>query len=182
MSENGISRRGLLGATAGVGGLAALGGAGAARLGLMGGAGAAALACLNLLVKLGLPRENILGFTMPGFATSEGTKSLRRLLTDQGIVIGYCGGDFARGTGRSFDFQNLASEGVSTLEVYKTGRANVASGGIGSTINIRTPRPLAELRDELTAQRRQLHAVVDDTLLLVVVADFDVADQREVLA
>ena len=31
MSENGISRRGLLGATAGVGGLAALGGAGAAR-------------------------------------------------------------------------------------------------------------------------------------------------------
>lgn len=45
MSEtNGISRRGLLGATAGVGGLAALGGAGAARMGLMGGAGAAALA------------------------------------------------------------------------------------------------------------------------------------------
>ena len=46
MTENttGISRRGLLGATAGVGGLAALGGAGAARLGLMGGAGAAALA------------------------------------------------------------------------------------------------------------------------------------------
>ena len=45
MTENttGISRRGLLGATAGVGGLAALGGAGAARLGLMGGAGAAAL-------------------------------------------------------------------------------------------------------------------------------------------
>ncbi|WP_170310771.1 TAT-dependent nitrous-oxide reductase [Paracoccus endophyticus] len=44
MSENGgISRRGLLGATATVGGFAALGGAGAARLGLMGGAGAAAL-------------------------------------------------------------------------------------------------------------------------------------------
>ena len=43
MSENGISRRGLLGATATVGGIAALGGAGAARLGLMGGAGAAAV-------------------------------------------------------------------------------------------------------------------------------------------
>ncbi len=43
---------------------------------------------------------------------------------------------------RSFDFANLASEGISAVEVYKTGRAAVASGGIGSTINIRTPRPL----------------------------------------
>ncbi len=43
---------------------------------------------------------------------------------------------------RSFDFANLASEGVSAVEVYKTGRATVASGGIGSSINIRTPRPL----------------------------------------
>jgi TonB-dependent receptor len=49
---------------------------------------------------------------------------------------------FARGTGRSFDFQNLASEGVSTLEVYKTGRASVPSGGIGATINIITRKPL----------------------------------------
>lgn len=43
---------------------------------------------------------------------------------------------------RSFDFANLASEGVAGVEVYKTGRASVPSGGIGSTINIRTPRPL----------------------------------------
>ncbi|WP_322963913.1 TonB-dependent receptor [Sphingomonas fuzhouensis] len=42
---------------------------------------------------------------------------------------------------RSFDFANLASEGVAALEVYKSGRATVPSGGIGSTINIRTPRP-----------------------------------------
>ena len=55
MSENGISRRGLLGATAGVGGLAALGGAGAARLGLMGGAGAAALATASAMKKTSLP-------------------------------------------------------------------------------------------------------------------------------
>ena len=52
------------------------------------------------------------------------------------------GGDFARGTGRSFDFQNLASEGVSTLEVYKTGRASIPSGGIGAAINVVTRRPL----------------------------------------
>lgn len=43
---------------------------------------------------------------------------------------------------RSFDFANLASEGIAGVEVYKTGRAAVASGGIGSTINIKTPRPL----------------------------------------
>jgi TonB-dependent receptor len=43
---------------------------------------------------------------------------------------------------RSFDFANLASEGISAVEVYKTGRASVPSGGIGSAINIRTPRPL----------------------------------------
>lgn len=43
---------------------------------------------------------------------------------------------------RSFDFANLASEGVAGVEVYKTGRAAVPSGGIGSAINIRTPRPL----------------------------------------
>ncbi len=43
---------------------------------------------------------------------------------------------------RSFDFANLASEGVAGVEVYKTGRAAVPSGGIGSTINILTPRPL----------------------------------------
>ncbi|MEE2692560.1 MAG: TonB-dependent receptor [Pseudomonadota bacterium] len=43
---------------------------------------------------------------------------------------------------RSFDFANLASEGVSGVEVYKTSNATIPSGGIGSTINIKTARPL----------------------------------------
>ncbi len=43
---------------------------------------------------------------------------------------------------RSFDFANLASEGVSSVEVYKTSRASVTPGGIGATINIVTPKPL----------------------------------------
>jgi len=43
---------------------------------------------------------------------------------------------------RSFDFADLASEGVAGVQVYKTGRADVPSGGIGSTINISTPNPL----------------------------------------
>jgi TonB-dependent receptor len=46
------------------------------------------------------------------------------------------------GTNRSFDFADLASEGISAVEVYKTGQANVPTGGIGSSINIVTSRPL----------------------------------------
>ena len=57
------------------------------------------------------------------------------------------GNAFAVGTGRSFDFQNLASEGVATLEVYKTGRANIPSGGIGAAINVVTRRPLDARED-----------------------------------
>ena len=45
-------------------------------------------------------------------------------------------------SGRSFDFGNLASEGISAVEVYKSGQADVPTGGIGSTLNIRTTRPL----------------------------------------
>src|SRR5688572_23100020 len=48
----------------------------------------------------------------------------------------------AQGTSRSFDFSTLASEGVSGLEVFKTGNAAAPSGGIGATINIKTIRPL----------------------------------------
>jgi len=46
------------------------------------------------------------------------------------------------GASRSFDFADLASEGVAGVQVYKTGRADVPSGGVGSTINISTPEPL----------------------------------------
>ncbi|MDP5459198.1 TonB-dependent receptor [Alishewanella sp. SMS8] len=43
---------------------------------------------------------------------------------------------------RSYDFANIASEGISGVEVYKTGRATIATGGMGSTINILTTKPL----------------------------------------
>jgi TonB-dependent receptor len=43
---------------------------------------------------------------------------------------------------RSFDFSNIASESVSAIEVYKTGRADITPGGMGATINIVTPKPL----------------------------------------
>lgn len=47
------------------------------------------------------------------------------------------------GTTRAFNFANLASESVRAVQVYKTSRANIATGGIGATINIETAKPLA---------------------------------------
>lgn len=58
----------------------------------------------------------------------------------------YGGGSGAGGTRggstRAFDFANIASENVAAVEVYKTGRASVATGGIGASINVKTARPL----------------------------------------
>ncbi|MEO8018539.1 MAG: TonB-dependent receptor [Pseudomonadota bacterium] len=45
------------------------------------------------------------------------------------------------GNSRSFNFANLAAESISAVEVYKTGRADIATGGIGASINVRTARP-----------------------------------------
>jgi TonB-dependent receptor len=63
---------------------------------------------------------------------SANVKSITGNPTDQGN----------QGVSRSFDFSNLASEGVSGIQVYKTGQAAVPTGGIGATINIETIKPL----------------------------------------
>jgi TonB-dependent receptor len=64
------------------------------------------------------------------------------LVTLNGRQMPTAGGINNEGLSRSFDFGNLASEGISSVEVFKSGRADVASGGIGATININTTRPL----------------------------------------
>ncbi len=61
------------------------------------------------------------------------------------------------GLGRSFDFGDLAAEGVSAVEVYKSGQANVPTGGIGSTLNIRSTRPLESPGMNFTAAVSGLH-------------------------
>lgn len=45
-------------------------------------------------------------------------------------------------TSRAFNFDTVASELVKRLDVYKTSSATLQSGGIGSTVNITTARPL----------------------------------------
>ena len=61
------------------------------------------------------------------------------------------------GLGRSFDFGDLAAEGISAVEVYKSGQADVPTGGIGSTLNIRTTRPLESPGLNFTAAASGLH-------------------------
>jgi TonB-dependent receptor len=75
----------------------------------------------------------------PGFNMV--TLNGRQMPTADVVVVGSGGdGEYGTFTSRSFDFSNLASEGVTGLEVYKTGRASQPSGGIGATINVKTLR------------------------------------------
>jgi len=77
----------------------------------------------------------------PGFNLV--TLNGRQMPTADVVVVGSGGdGEYGTFTSRSFDFSNLASEGVTGLEVHKTGRASTQSGGIGATINVKTLRPL----------------------------------------
>jgi iron complex outermembrane recepter protein len=44
--------------------------------------------------------------------------------------------------GREFSFDLLAAELIAGADVYKSATASIPDGGIGSTINVKTPRPL----------------------------------------
>jgi TonB-dependent receptor len=64
---------------------------------------------------------------------------------------------------RSFDFENLSADGIAGVTVYKTGRADVPSGGIGSTIDITTARPFDYHGQTMTFQAK----ATDDTSSVV---------------
>ncbi|MGH6613687.1 TonB-dependent receptor [Sphingomonas sp.] len=49
--------------------------------------------------------------------------------------------DPSQASGRAFSFDTLASELVSGVEVFKSSTARYQSGGVGSTVNIKTARP-----------------------------------------
>ena len=64
------------------------------------------------------------------------------LVTLNGRQMPTHGGGQSSQENRSFDFADLAAEAVSAVEVYKTSNAGLPTGGIGSTINIKTTKPL----------------------------------------
>jgi len=43
---------------------------------------------------------------------------------------------------RAFNFAEIAADSVSAVEVYKTSRPDLPTGGIGATVNVQTARPL----------------------------------------
>lgn len=63
------------------------------------------------------------------------------------------------GTGftRSYSLQHLSSEGVSALEVYKTSKPELPSGGLGATVNIVTAKPLQRPGQHYSFMAKALH-------------------------
>jgi TonB-dependent receptor len=82
--------------------------------------------------------------TVRGFGAENNMIMLNgRTMPTAGVFGGGSGaGGTNGGATRAFDFANLASEMVRGVEVYKTGRAQFATGGIGASINILTTKPL----------------------------------------
>lgn len=81
----------------------------------------------------------------------EGSKVTVRGLGPDFNLVTLNGRQLARTTGgRSFDFQNIASDMVTGVEVAKTSDATLPSGGMGATINLLTARPLET--PEMTAR------------------------------
>ncbi|MCH2189761.1 MAG: TonB-dependent receptor [Gammaproteobacteria bacterium] len=66
------------------------------------------------------------------------------------------------GDNRSFDFADLASEGIAGVEIYKTSDASMPTGGIGSTINIKTTKPLDSPGRKSVVQLKTVHDTSTD--------------------
>ncbi len=61
------------------------------------------------------------------------------------------------GNSRSYSLENLSSDGVSSLEVYKTARAANPSGGLGATVNINTRKPFESPGEMYTVSAKAIH-------------------------
>ena len=77
--------------------------------------------------------------TVRGFGPDYNMVLLNGRTMPTGIISDELGG--ANGS-RAFDFSNLAADAISAVEVYKTSHADLASGGIGATVNVKTIHPL----------------------------------------
>ena len=67
------------------------------------------------------------------------------------------------GNSRSYRLENLSSEGVSTLEVFKTARAEHPSGGLGATVNIETTKPLKRPGERYSFMAKGIHDTSNET-------------------
>ncbi len=102
---------------------------------------------LQRITGVAIDRSNGEGsrITVRGFGPENNMVTLNGRTLPTGSAYGGSSGADAStrgGNSRAFDFANLASESIAGVEVYKTGKANVAAGGIGASVNIKTARPL----------------------------------------
>lgn len=99
---------------------------------------------LQRITGVSIDRQNGEGskITVRGFGDENNMVTLNGRMMPAAGVYGGGGTSASIGASRGFDFANLASESVAGVQVYKTGKANIATGGIGATVNIQTMRPL----------------------------------------
>jgi len=85
---------------------------------------------------IAIDRSNVEGqkIAVRGFGPEFNLVTLngRQMPTAPGLWVG----------GRSFNFGDIASPGISAVEVYKSGDTTSPSGGIGATVNMVTTKPL----------------------------------------
>lgn len=97
--------------------------------------------------------------TVRGFGAANNMVTMNGRTLPAGYTYG--GGSGAGGTSggatRAFNFANLASESVAGVEVYKTGRAAVPTGGIGATVDINTTKPLNNDPMEVSVSGKMMH-------------------------
>lgn len=120
---------------------------------------------LQRITGVSIDRSNGEGsrITVRGFGSDFNMVTLNGRTLPTGSAYGGSSGADAStrgGNSRAFDFANLASESVAGVEVYKTGKANLAAGGIGASVNIKTARPLDNAGFKATVGAK---AVMDST-------------------
>src|SRR5690554_5440845 len=98
---------------------------------------------LQRITGVSISRQNGEGaeITVRGFGPQNNMVTLNGRTMPTGTL--YAGGSGAdassrAGGSRAFNFANLASDNIAGVEVYKTSKANIATGGIGATVNVKT--------------------------------------------
>lgn len=120
---------------------------------------------LQRITGISISRRNGEGalVTARGFGSEYNMVTLNGRMMPAADAFGGGGNGFdggVNGQTRSFNFANLASESIKGIEVYKTSKADIATGGIGATLNVITARPFDNAG---TVANFGVKAVTDET-------------------
>ncbi|MDX1572187.1 MAG: TonB-dependent receptor, partial [Xanthomonadales bacterium] len=74
-------------------------------------------------------------------SNNEGSRITVRGMGPEFNLVTFNGRSMPTAGGRSFDFNDIAADNISAVEVIKTGRPELPTGGIGATVNVETSRP-----------------------------------------